>query len=1066
MKKFINKLAVLGILVSMFAPVITKSQALVGPAPFCMPTYGAWATPCNQGGPSNAPGNWINDFINSFSTAGAVVNISNNNSGCNAQNFPNIGSRNYFFYGCQNYLVVNPGQVINCTVQSGNVYGQGFAIFIDWNNNGVFNLPAERVAWTPNVPPAASFANIAFTVPAAQPAGAYRMRVRCAYAMAGTNMDPCIQYSYGEAEDYMVYVGQQPPGVITATAVSNSALCNGATLNLNVNSSASPTTALTYTWSGPGAFTSTLQSPVLANAQPTNSGVYSVTVSPGSCPVTSTVMVNIYPTPTITAISNDGPVCQGTTLNINAAANTSANVTYAWVGPNGFSANTLSTSITNVMPPASGFYTLTVTNSYTGAPYTQTAVCTTVGTTSAAVVPVASLAITPFFTLCQNSNLALTANAVGATSYSWTGPNNFNTTLANPVINNVNPIHSGDYSVTAYYVSPITTLVCTSNAVSNVSVVPRNPVNAFSSVNVCQNTTGTFSANAVAAVGYQWFGPNGFTSNDQTNVLNNIQPISSGNYSVNAIFAIGTVSCTTSSFIPLNVIAVPSIAVIPSIEVCEGEGTAFVASAPNAISYQWTGPNNFNLNSSNPMFTNLTPSMTGVYVVTAAFSNGNLTCYNSNQTQLTVKPRLPFNLGPDKQLCSNSDLFLNGPAGATSYNWWGSTSYTSNAQSLFVPSLGPGNSGIYVLEVDLNGCKTYDSVRVDILSPIIFTLTPNNKTVCRGDYVEFVVGAAQGSQNYAYTWNPAIYVTGPTGSVQAGQALGTTIYNIEAYDIACPDYKIQTNFTLTVNQPPVPQINLEKNNVCEPLCMVFNSNTQNQASLVTYDFGNDKVYQGDSINVCLPAGTHYMTIHTVGNNGCKGSFTYSNMPITVYPKPGADFTWDPSTPNTSNNVVTFYPSVKHGNQFDYSWELMNSTNVGGVDTSFVKNPSKVYDDNGKFPVMLVVKNEYGCVDTVYKVITIEEDVNIFIPNTFTPNDDGVNDVFNVKGLGLKKEGYLMEIFDRWGTLVYVSRDIDKGWDGTIKGVKATDGVYIYSVRVIGGSGVGKREFKGHVTLMK
>jgi gliding motility-associated-like protein len=186
----------------------------------------------------------------------------------------------------------------------------------------------------------------------------------------------------------------------------------------------------------------------------------------------------------------------------------------------------------------------------------------------------------------------------------------------------------------------------------------------------------------------------------------------------------------------------------------------------------------------------------------------------------------------------------------------------------------------------------------------------------------------------------------------------------------------------------------------------------------------------------------------------------------VYPKPGADFTWDPTTPNTSNNVVTFYPSVKHGNQFDYSWELMNNTNVGGVDTSFTQNPTKVYDDNGKFPVMLVVKNEHGCVDTVYKVITIEEDVNIFIPNVFTPNDDGMNDVFNVKGLGLKKEGYLMEIFDRWGTLVYVSRDIDKGWDGTIKGVKAADGVYIYSVRVIGGNGVGKREFKGHVTLMK
>ncbi len=455
-----------------------------------------------------------------------------------------------------------------------------------------------------------------------------------------------------------------------------------------------------------------------------------------------------------------------------------------------------------------------------------------------------------------------------------------------------------------------------------------------------------------------------------------------------------------------------------------------------------------------------------MYTVTASFSNGNLTCYNSNVTNLTVNPIIPFNLGPDKLACSNEDLFLNGPAGATAYNWWGSTSFTSATQSLFVPNLGPSNSGVYVLEVDLNGCKTYDSINVRVLSPIIFTLTPSNKTVCRGDYVEFVVAAAQGSENYAYTWNPAIYVTGPTGSVQAGQALGTTVYNISAYDIACPNYVIQTNFTLTVEQPPVPQLSIPKNNVCEPLCMIMNSKTQGQASLVTYDFGNNNVVQGDSVNVCLPAGTHYVTISTVGNNGCKGVFTYTNQPITVFPKPGADFTWDPSTPNTSNNVVTFYPSVKKGNSFTYAWEMMNSTNVGGVDTSTAKNPTKVYDNNGKFHVMLVVTNDHGCIDTVFKIVEIEEDFNIFIPNTFTPNDDNINDVFSVKGLGLKQEGYLMEIFDRWGTLIYSSKDLNKGWDGTVKGVKAAEGVYIYQVHVICGNGVGKREFKGHVTLMK
>ncbi|MGE0567539.1 MAG: GEVED domain-containing protein, partial [Bacteroidia bacterium] len=579
MNKLINYFVVCLTLAASLSGLKVNAQALVGPAPYCMPLYGAWATPCNQGGPSNQPGNWINDFINSFSTAGAAVNIVNNNSGCNSQSFPNIGQRNYFNHGCQHYMVANPGQVINCTVQSGNVYSQGFAIFIDWNQNNTFDIPGERVAATAGVPPAASFANINFTIPAAQAPGAYRMRVRCAYATSGNNIHPCNQHSYGESEDYTIYIGVTPPGVLTATATSNGPLCNGSQLNLNVATSAAATVALTYTWSGPSTFTSNIPNPTIPNAQVNNSGVYSVTVSPGSCPVVTQVTVNVYPTPTINVLSSNGPICQGDNLILNSSSQTSASVTYSWTGPNAFTGNSATVTIPNAMPVNTGFYTLNIINTFTGAPYTETLTCATVGSFSAEVVPVASLNVVPFFTVCQNTNINLTANAVGATSYYWQGPNNFTTTTQNPSFTNVNATLNGDYSVTAYYTSPSTTLICTSNAVSNVSVVPRNPVVAFSTNNVCQNTTASFSASALSASGYEWFGPNGYSSTTQTNVINNVQPVSSGNYTVNAIFTIGTVSCTTSSYIPINVIPVPSVAVTPTIVVCEREGALMNASA-------------------------------------------------------------------------------------------------------------------------------------------------------------------------------------------------------------------------------------------------------------------------------------------------------------------------------------------------------------------------------------------------------------------------------------------------------------------------------------------------------
>ncbi|MBK7818983.1 MAG: hypothetical protein IPJ60_16675 [Sphingobacteriaceae bacterium] len=148
-------------------------------------------------------------------------------------------------------------------------------------------------------------------------------------------------------------------------------------MNLNVQTSAQPTAAVnfTYTWSGPGGYTANIANPLIASAQPTNSGVYSVTVNPGSCPIVSQVTVNVYPTPTITALANNGPVCQGSSLTINAAANVSATTTYSWTGPNAFTANTLSNTINNVMPAATRFYSLTVTTAYLAPTYQQTLTC-------------------------------------------------------------------------------------------------------------------------------------------------------------------------------------------------------------------------------------------------------------------------------------------------------------------------------------------------------------------------------------------------------------------------------------------------------------------------------------------------------------------------------------------------------------------------------------------------------------------------------------------------------------------------------------------------------------------
>ena len=128
-----------------------------------------------------------------------------------------------------------------------------------------------------------------------------------------------------------------------------------------------------------------------------------------------------------------------------------------------------------------------------------------------------------------------------------------------------------------------------------------------------------------------------------------------------------------------------------------------------------------------------------------------------------------------------------------------------------------------------------------------------------------------------------------------------------------------------------------------------------------------------------------------------------------------------------------------------------------------QNPTFLFENPGTYPVALVVKNKWGCADTVVKTITINEDFAIYLPNTFTPNDDGINDVFAPKGLGVVK--YTMTIYDRWGEKLFSTNDFTKGWDGTYKGVNCKNDVYVYKMSYYNNQDK-KIDKTGHVTISR
>ena len=126
-----------------------------------------------------------------------------------------------------------------------------------------------------------------------------------------------------------------------------------------------------------------------------------------------------------------------------------------------------------------------------------------------------------------------------------------------------------------------------------------------------------------------------------------------------------------------------------------------------------------------------------------------------------------------------------------------------------------------------------------------------------------------------------------------------------------------------------------------------------------------------------------------------------------------------------------------------------------------------YEDTGHYTVTLIVMNTYGCVDSTKQIVYVAPDYIFFAPNAFTPDGDGLNDKFKPSIIGLDKAHYGLNIFDRWGNLIYTSTNYDEGWDGRANGgnLPAQTDVYVWKIKtkdILGND----HEYVGHVSLLK
>jgi gliding motility-associated-like protein len=750
------------------------------------------------------------------------------------------------------------------------------------------------------------------------------------------------------------------------------------------------------------------------------SGVYNLLASIGSCTAaaSTTVVVNALPTPTA---SNNTPICDGQTINLLGSSASS----YTWSGPASFGSNVQNPSITTASTTSSGTFTLTVTDANG---------CVNFATTNVTVNPIPVPQIGSNSPVCLNNTINLTSG--GGTSYAWSGPNSFSSGLQNPTIPGATPVNDGVYTVT------VTALGCSNTTTVNVSVL--TPTIAASNTGpYCSGVTIQLNTSSVS--GYTWTGPGGFASNSQNPTIGASTTAMSGVY--NLLASIG--SCTAAASTTVTVNPLPSPLIISNSPVCEG--ATITMAGTGGTTYLWSGPAGFGGAVQSSSVPSANSSNAGMYTLTVTDANN---CINSTTYSVTVNP-LPNAVAVGTTVCQNANAILTASGGNT-YSWSGPNSFSAIGSSATIPSAPLNSSGQYtVTATSVFGCTNTAVTSLNVIAAPTPSIQ-SNSPVCINGSINLTT-----QPGYNYAW------TGPGGfisSVQSPSLNATTTALSGNYYLTMTDANncsASTNVNVVVNPLPVPVISSNNRIGCAPLCVNFNVSTATQVNSATWTLGNGSAGSGSTVSACYNAqGVHTVNASVTDGNGCFNSATYT---VQVTPQPVADFNFSPLKPIINQDADVTFTDASHGtNITSWNWYFANTAAFQSAE----QNTHFLFQDPGTYVVALVVKNEFGCTDTILKPITVSEDFGIYVPNAFTPNGDGINDTFQPKGFGIEK--YEMQIYDRWGEKVFETTEFEKGWDGNYisRGeLISKDDTYTWRIKAT--SVFGKaHEYTGHVTLIK
>jgi len=275
--------------------------------------------------------------------------------------------------------------------------------------------------------------------------------------------------------------------------------------------------------------------------------------------------------------------------------------------------------------------------------------------------------------------------------------------------------------------------------------------------------------------------------------------------------------------------------------------------------------------------------------------------------------------------------------------------------------------------------------------------------------------------------------------------------------------------TVMISVNPLPNVTFTADTLglCETpqQAFTFTNTTDTTGGMVgstLWDFGDNSTGTGNVVSHAYAGpGSYTITLtvtSTVGAGSCSNYLDKTNY-VQVFANPTANFSMDPS-PTTVFDPTVNFNDLSYNNIVAWNW------NIGGLITSTQQNPSYTFpEDIGEYFTTLFVTDINGCVDSTSGTAIVKGEYGVFIPNSFTPDDDNLNDGFSPQGYGVSQDNYSFLIFDRWGELIYESHKTFEPWNGNYKGKLVPNGVYVWKLYFTDINGL-QHEKVGHVNIVR